>query len=97
MTVFDLGTPSRWTVVATERYRSAYLDLPTMDDADNLRFVELETRVAYQERTIEDLNEVVLALRTDLESLRREIGKLEEKIDQGGPEVGPAHEPPPHW
>lgn len=68
-----------------------------MEDADNQRFVELEMRAAYQERTIDDLNEVVLALRADLEALRRELGKLEEKIDQGGPEVGPANEPPPHW
>lgn len=68
-----------------------------MDDTDNLRFVELETRLAYQDRTIEDLNEVVIGLRADLDSLRRELGRLERKIDQGGDEIGPANERPPHW
>lgn len=76
--------------------RMGYLD-PPMDDTDNLRFVELETRLAYQDRTIEDLNEVVIALRADLDALRRELGRLERKIDQGGDEIGPANERPPHW
>lgn len=66
-----------------------------MDEND--RLVELETRLAYQDRTIETLHEVVLDLRRDLESLRRELGRLEERVDRGGPEVGPAHDLPPHW
>lgn len=61
------------------------------------RFVELETRLAFQDRTIETLHEVILDLRSDLDALRRELGKLEEKIDGGEPEVGPANELPPHW
>lgn len=61
------------------------------------RIVELETRLAYQDRTIETLHEVVLDLRKDLEALRREMGRFEERLAGGGPEVGPANDLPPHW
>ena len=36
------------------------------------RVLELEVKAAYQDRTIEALNEVVLELRQEIESLRRE-------------------------
>lgn len=64
---------------------------------DSARLVELETRLAYQDRTIEALNEVALELRREIDALRRDLAKLEERIASGENEVGPADEPPPHW
>jgi SlyX protein len=64
---------------------------------DDDRFLELETRVAYQERTIEQLHEVALDLRSELEKLRREFAELQSRIDNDGPAIGPADDRPPHY
>lgn len=61
------------------------------------RLIEIETRLAFQDRTIEALNEVVLSLREDLRKLHRELDETRERIDNGGPEIGPSNEAPPHW
>lgn len=67
-----------------------------MDDTDK-RLTELETRLAFQDRTIETLDGVVLGLRADLAKLRRDLGRLEERLETGEPDVGPGNERPPHW
>lgn len=67
-----------------------------MDDTDD-RLIEIETRLAFQDRTIEALHEVVLGLRGEIDRLRRDLAETKDKLDHGGPETGPAHEPPPHW
>jgi len=61
------------------------------------RLIELETRLAFQDRTIEALNEVVLRLREDQVALGRKFQELQDKMSGGGPEVGPADDRPPHW
>lgn len=61
------------------------------------RLIEIETRLAFQDRTIEALNEVVLSLREDLRKLHRELAETRERLDNGGPEIGPSNEAPPHW
>ena len=53
--------------------------------------------VAFQERTIADLNDVVLAFTARVERLERELAKLTAKVDSPEPEVGPQHDPPPHY
>jgi len=65
------------------------------EDAD--RLMELEIRLAHQERTIDQLHEVVLGLRVELESVQRKFGEIEAKIESDANEVGPANERPPHW
>ena len=45
-----------------------------MTDID--RIVALEERIAYQDQTIEDLNQTILQLWKELEGIRRQIGKL---------------------
>ena len=61
------------------------------------RIVELEIRLSHQERTIEQLNEVVLQLSRENDALRRRLDKLEASLEEDGTEVGPANERPPHW
>lgn len=69
--------------------------VPPMDTQD--RLIEIETRLAFQDRTIETLNEVILALRADLLGMERRLDELQERIATPGPEVGPANDLPPHW
>jgi len=61
------------------------------------RLTELEIRLAHQVRTTDQLHEVVLDLRKELESMRRKFGEIEAKLESDANEIGPANEPPPHW
>lgn len=61
------------------------------------RLIELETRLAFQDRTIETLNEVVLQLRDDLLAMGRKLEDLKDQLAGSGPETGPADDRPPHW
>ena len=59
------------------------------------RIVELETRIAWQEKTIADLDELVRTYSDRVVALEREIRTMRESI--GGPESGSHSEPPPHY
>jgi uncharacterized coiled-coil protein SlyX len=58
--------------------------------------LELEVRVAYQDRTIVTLDEVVRTLFTRVEMLEQELEALRAGV-AAGPAIGPANEPPPHY
>jgi len=67
---------------------------------ENARLVELETRVAFQEHTLAELNEVVTAQARELISLRRELAlattdlkNMRESLDADLA----AEPPPPHY
>jgi len=62
---------------------------------DNDRIVALEERIAYQDQTIEDLNQTILQLWKELEGLRRQIGKLGDELNTIASDVPQAPEPPP--
>ena len=47
---------------------------------DSERITALEERVAYQDRTIEELNETILGLWKEIEGLKRQIGRLGDGI-----------------
>lgn len=64
-----------------------------MTDTD--RIVALEERIAYQEQTIEDLNETILQLWKEIEGLKRQIGKLGDELSTLAADVPQAPEPPP--
>lgn len=61
------------------------------------RIVELEVRVAYQERMIAELDEVVRAFADRVQVLEREIAQLRETVLNQPDAVGPPDEPPPHY
>lgn len=61
------------------------------------RVLELEVKVAYQERTIESLNDVILDMRTEFETLRRDFEALRDEAREADKPVGPANERPPHY
>ena len=72
---------------------------PSDDLAQRIR--TLEERVAFQQRLVEQLNEVVLAQRVETERLAREAAATRAAVDElgrsalGGGDL--PHEKPPHY
>ena len=61
---------------------------------------ELEEKLSFQQRTLEELNEVVLAQQTEIERLGRELSnyrKLTEELLERNPGEDLPHEKPPHY
>ncbi len=64
------------------------------------RVVEIETRVAFQDQTIQELNEAVIRQQREIDSLTRELETLRERLRGLVPSpVVPSDEetPPPHY
>ena len=57
------------------------------------RLTELEVRYTFLERTVRDLDDVVLELRTEIQALRRQVCALEEAKNTDLPH----NEKPPHY
>lgn len=58
------------------------------------KFAELEARIAYQDRTIADLDEVVREFADRVAVLERELRELRETSTAA---LGSPDEPPPHY
>lgn len=54
--------------------------------------MELENRQAFQDHTIEELNEVVISQQQQIDRLENLIGRLEKKIVESGGSVSEALE-----
>lgn len=61
------------------------------------RFLRLETKVAYQEKLLEEFNEVLIEQRKVCDALERRVAEIEKLIREGTDSVGPALEKPPHY
>jgi SlyX protein len=64
------------------------------------RLIELETRIAFQEHTVQELNTVVARQQQDLLQLQREIEVLRARLQAlaDSPVAGRSEEtPPPHY
>jgi SlyX protein len=64
------------------------------------RLVELETRIAFQDDTLQQLNAVVVRQQQEIDRLTREIEALKQQLRAlaPAPVAGPAEEtPPPHY
>ena len=62
------------------------------------RLERLESRVAFQDQTIEDLNAVITEQWTVIEQLRRKLEVMEEQVRSGSFIADPSSEkPPPHY
>jgi SlyX protein len=68
-------------------------------EALNTRIDALETRLAHQDRIIEDLNATVTDQWKQIESLTRKVVRLDEQIQDLRASAGPTgeQEPPPHY
>ena len=64
----------------------------------NERVDALEARVAYQDDTIETLNQTITAQWKQIDALTRKIAELGERLQEAETNApGPANEPPPHY
>lgn len=62
------------------------------------RIDTLETRLAYQDDTIETLNQTITAQWRQIDLLTRKIAELGERLQEAEANApGPANEPPPHY
>ncbi len=61
------------------------------------KITELESRVAFQDRTIRDLDEVVRLFSKRVERLEKRVGELADELQGGRGEIGPHDEQPPHY
>ncbi|WP_339037768.1 SlyX family protein [Bradyrhizobium symbiodeficiens] len=62
------------------------------------RIDTLETRLAYQDETIETLNQTITAQWKQIDLLTRKITELGERLQEAEANApGPANEPPPHY
>ncbi|OAF01795.1 SlyX protein [Bradyrhizobium centrolobii] len=62
------------------------------------RIDTLETRLAYQDNTIESLNETITAQWKQIDALTRQIAQLAERLQEAEANApGPANERPPHY
>ena len=60
------------------------------------RLETLEMKVAYQDRTIDALNEVVVRQQNQIEALQRDLEKMRMALeDDGSAAVAAGEEPPP--
>jgi SlyX protein len=58
----------------------------------------LEVRIAYQDETIETLNQTITAQWTEIDRLTRQLAELKERVRDAESNVpGPANERPPHY
>ncbi len=66
---------------------------------DDARLEELESKVAFQEDTIQKLNEVVIEQDVRIHDLETSLRLLLDNIraQATGIEIEPADEPPPHY
>jgi SlyX protein len=66
----------------------------------NERLTELEVRVAFQEKTIQDLNEVVTQQQRQIDRLRQELEAVKSRLAALAPALVIPQEdekPPPHY
>lgn len=68
---------------------------------DEERLIDIETKLAYQEKTIKDLNDVVCEQQKAIETLENGYQKLtrffNEHVRMNSGIDGPADEKPPHY
>lgn len=65
-------------------------------DADAERWLDLEVKLAYQERLIRELDALVREFGDRLDKTERELAQLRQALPPPVP-LGPINEPPPHY
>jgi SlyX protein len=70
-----------------------------MSDARTLgeRIDVLETRLTFQDETIEALNKTITAQWQQIDALTRQLAELSERLREAEANAPAANEPPPHY
>ncbi len=58
------------------------------------RWVEIETKIAYQDKLVEELNQVVYQQQLKLDELAKFVSEIRKKITD---DINPNHIAPPHY
>ncbi|HET9624637.1 MAG TPA: SlyX family protein [Kofleriaceae bacterium] len=66
------------------------------DNTDDERWLDLDVKLAYQERLIHDLDALVRELADRLVKTERELAEIKQALPAPVP-LGPANERPPHY
>jgi len=56
-----------------------------MNDADEARLVEIETMLAFQEQTIDDMSEVIRSQQAEIDELKEKLDLIVKKLRQAEP------------
>ena len=70
------------------------------DSAETRRTIVLEERLAFQQKLLDDLNEVALQQQQQIERLQRDVAELRRAVDRAGSSgAGESlpYEKPPHY
>jgi SlyX protein len=67
-----------------------------MTVSDN-RINDLEVRMAHQDQTIADLNDVITAQWKKLDALERQLKRVSEELETMDQGEAPANQKPPHY
>lgn len=70
--------------------------MTSITDPTQQRFLLLETKIAYQEKLLQDLNEVIVEQAQTIRELTLRCTNLERAFRESMQEK-PAHEKPPHY
>lgn len=79
---------------------SDFTDHPSSrDPSPGARIDQLEMRIAYQDETIETLNQALTAQWEQIDALKREIVRLSDRLTAAENNLAatPGNEPPPHY
>jgi SlyX protein len=57
----------------------------------------LETRLTFQDETVETLNKAITVQWLKIDALTRQVAALSERLEQAGADAPAADEPPPHY
>jgi SlyX protein len=69
-----------------------------MPDPLESRIDQLETRIAFQDQTIEDVSKMLTAQWQEIDKLKRELAKLGDQLKEAQAALPTAAEPtPPHY
>lgn len=69
-----------------------------MESETSEHLIDLEVKLAYQERLIRELDALVREFGARLDKTQRELEQLKQSVRNGGEvPMGPANEPPPHY
>jgi uncharacterized coiled-coil protein SlyX len=70
--------------------------MPEPTDGDTERWLDLDVKLAYQERLIHELDKLVREFGARLDHAERELAQLKQAMPSPLP-LGPVNEPPPHY
>ena len=65
--------------------------------SDSARLDALEERIAYQDHTLGELNDVIAAQWRQIDRLTRELTRLRDEMQTLGPQRNAPEPPPPHY